>query len=170
MTLIGELDTLRKVLLGLSAAAIAAMVIAFIPSPFAILDLFESPPVFEVKEPPPLKLPPMPELAAFDEITARPLFNADRKPDPLPPPPEAAKPAIVLGDLAQYRLVGTIRASGTQLALVQKTGAPLLTLKPGDTFEGWTIEAIDDRGVAISGGERREILAIPKAINRVQTP
>jgi hypothetical protein len=45
-----------------------------------------------------------------------------------------------------------------------------LTLKPGDVFEGWTVETIGVSGVAISGGDRKEVLAIPKAQNRTQSP
>ncbi|MCE9524161.1 MAG: hypothetical protein K8S25_17215 [Alphaproteobacteria bacterium] len=170
MTPFGELSLVRKMAAGVAAVGFAAMVLAFVPSPLRLLDLFDRPPVPEVKAPPALKLAPMPPLAAFDVIAARPLFNADRKPDPVPPPPEAPKPAIVLGDLTQYRLVGTVRDANRQLALVQKTGAQLLTLKPGDVFEGWTIDKIDDKGVAISGGDQKQVLAIPKANNRAQSP
>jgi general secretion pathway protein N len=143
---------------------------AFIPSPLRLLDLFDRTTVPEVKAPPPLSIAAMPPLAQFDIIKARPLFNADRKPDPLPPPPAPPKPAVVLGDLTQYRLVGTARDADTQLALVQKTGGQLLKFKPGDTFEGWKIDKIDDNGVAISGGDQHQVLAIPKASNRAQSP
>ncbi|MFM9862311.1 MAG: hypothetical protein ACKVRO_01780 [Micropepsaceae bacterium] len=170
MTLLGELTPARKVLLGLTAAGLLAAMIAFVPSPFALLNLFERPPVLEIKSPPPLRLAAPPPLASFEVIAARPLFNADRKPDPLPPPPEALKPAITLGDLAQYRVIGTVRDDVRQLGLVQKSGGSLLTLKPGDTFEGWTVDKIDRSGIAISGGGRKEILAIPKAANAAKSP
>jgi hypothetical protein len=170
MTLLGELTTARRVFLAIAAAGLAAAMVAFVPSPFAVFDLFQKPPVPEVKAPPRLRLPPVAPLARFDVIAARPLFNVERKPDPLPPPPEAAKPAIALGDLTQYRVVGTVRADSKQLGLVQKTGGSLLTLKPGDTFEGWTVDKIDRAGIAISGGGRKEILAIPKATNAAKSP
>ena len=151
------------------AGAIAA-VIGFIPSPLRLLDLFAKPPVIEVKAPPDVTLRPTPPLAAFDEIAAHPLFNADRKPDPVPPPPEAAKPVSPLGDLAQYRLLGTVRGGEKQLALLSKSGGAVLTVKPGDTFEGWTIDKIDEAGISISGGERKEVLTIPKANNAAKSP
>lgn len=151
-------------------AAILAALIAFVPLPLHLLDLFETPPLPVVNEPPPLRLAPMPAITIFDAIADRPLFNVDRKPDPLPPPPEPAKPLVVLGDLTQYRVVGVTGDSETQRALVQKSGGPSLTLKPGDAFEGWTVEKIDLTGVAIAGGDRKEILAIPKAQNRAQSP
>lgn len=170
MTLLGDLTPARKVLLGIAAAGLLAAMVAFVPSPFGLFDLFQKPPVPEVKAPPPLRLPPTPPLASFDAIAARPLFNVDRKPDPSPPQPEAAKPAITLGDLTQYRVVGTVRDDQRQLGLVQKSGGLLLTLKPGDTFEGWTVDKIDRSGIAISGGGRKEVLAIPKATNAAKSP
>lgn len=168
--MLGELTPTRRALLGAGAAGLLAAAIAFVPSPFGLLDLFERPPVLEIKAPPPLRLTAAPPVASFDVITARPLFNAERKPDPLPPPPEAAKPGVALGDLAEYRVVGTVRDDTKQLGLVQKAGGSLLTLKPGDTFEGWTVDKIDRNGIAISGGGRKEVLAIPKATNAAKSP
>lgn len=168
--LLSELTPTRKFFAGLTAAGLFAAMVAFVPSPFTLFDFFEEPPVPEVKAPPPLRLVPPPSLASFDGIAARPLFNVDRRPDPLPPPAEAAKPAIAMGDLSQYRVVGTVRDNQRQLGLVQKAGASLLTLKPGDTFDGWTVEKIDRSGIAISGGGRKEILAIPKATNAAKSP
>ena len=160
----------QRILAVTAAAGLTAAVIAFFPPPLRVLDLFDTPPAPEIKAPPPLVMAPMPALATFDAIAERPLFNADRKPDPLPPPPEPPKPAIVLGDLTQYRLLGITGDRQTQRALVQKAGGSLLTLKPGDVFEGWTVDSIGASGVAISGGARKEILAIPKAQNRAQSP
>ena len=165
-----EITGFRRAMALTGAAGIAAALIAFVPSPLRVLDLFASRPALEVTAPPPLKMKPMPAIATFEAIAERPLFNADRKPDPSPPPPEPPKPAIVLGDLAQYRLLGVTGDRRTQRALVQKAGGAPLTLKPGDTFEGWTVDKIDAAGVAISGGDRKETLAIPKAQNRVQSP
>ncbi len=168
--MLGAMTTTRKVFAMIAAAGGAAALIAFVPSPLGVFDLFARPAVLEVKAPPPVKLAPTPPLASFDEIAARPLFNADRKPDPVPPPPEAPAAAITLGDLAQYRVLGTVRGGDMQLALVQKSGGSVLTLKPGDSFEGWKVDRIDGGGVSISGGERKEILAIPKANNAAKSP
>ena len=82
------------------------------------------------------------------------------------PPPEPPKPAITLGDISQFRVEGLITSSDTQLGLVRKGGVELLRLKPGDTIEGWKIDKIDAKGIAISGGDRSERLTIPKAENR----
>lgn len=160
----------RRILAAVGAAGVAAALLAFVPSPLNVLDLFAKPPTPDVKLPPPLRLVPVPAIETFDEIAARPLFNEDRRPDPLPPPPEPPKPLIVLGDLTQYKLIGVTGDKATQRAIIQKSGGQPMMIKPGDTFEGWTVDKIDGAGVAISGGDRKEILAIPKAQNRAQSP
>lgn len=170
MNIGGELTPARRVFAVIAAAGGIAAVIAFVPSPLGLLDLFAKAPVLEVKAPPDVTLQRTPPVAAFDEIAARPIFNAERKPDPVPPPPEAAKAVSTLGDLSQYRVLGTVRGGEMQLALLSKSGGAVLTVKPGDTFEGWTIDKIDDAGISISGGERKEVLAIPKANNAAKSP
>lgn len=170
MNLFAAIGVGQRAIVIFGVAGLAAAMIAFVPSPMSLIDLLETPAVPEVKAPPPLVMATMPKISAFDGVAERPLFNADRKPDPLPPPPEAPKPAIALGDLTQYRLIGVTGDRQTQRALVQKSGGPLLTLKPGDAFEGWKVETIGAAGVAISGGDRKEILAIPKAQNATQSP
>jgi len=170
MNVFADLGTGQRILTLAAAAGVVAAILAFIPSPLGSLALFDAPPVPVVKTPPPLVTAPMPAMATFDAVAERPLFNIDRKPDPLPPPPEAPKPAVVLGDLTQYRLFGVTGDRQTQRALVQKAGGPLLTLRPGDVFEGWTVHRISMSGLAISGGDRKEVLAITKARNGAQSP
>lgn len=170
MTLLNELGPWGRSLIGLAAAGLVAMMLAIVPSPLRVFDLFDRVPEIQVKAPVMAKIAAMPAPSAFGVITERPLFNIDRKPDPLPPPPEPPKPAITLGDLTQYKVEGVISGGGTQLGLVRKSGAQPLTLKPGDVFEGWTVDKIDAKGIAISGGDRSEILAIPKAENRPPPP
>jgi hypothetical protein len=170
MNVFADIGAGQRALLIIAAVGLAAAILAFVPSPLGLFDLFDAPPVPEVKAPPPLVMAPMPAMSTFDAVAERPLFNADRKSDPLPPQPKAPTPAIVLGDLMQYRLLGVTGDRQTQRALVQKTGGALLTLKPGDAFEGWTVEDINMSGVAISGGDRKEVLTIPKAQNAAQSP
>jgi len=75
-----------------------------------------------------------------------------------------------LGDLSQLRVVGIAGDSITKLALVKKTAGGLMTLRPGDTLDGWTVTEITSRGVAITGGGRKEFLTIPRASNNAKTP
>lgn len=170
MSILTEQSGFRRAMVIAGVCGIAAAFVGFAPSPMALVDVFASPVVLEVKAPPPFRLQPVPAIETYAGIADRPLFNADRKPDPVPPPPEAPKPQIVLGDLSQYRVLGVTGDSAVQRALVQKTGEQALTLKPGDTFEGWRVDRIDAAGVAISGGDRKEVLTIPKARNLSQSP
>ncbi len=170
MSILTEQHGFRRAMLIAGACGVAVAFIGFVPSPVALIDAFATTPVLEVKVPPPFRLQPMTAIESFAAIAERPLFNADRKPDPLPPPPEAAKPLVVLGDLSQYRVLGVTGDSAVQRALVQKTGGQTLTLKPGDMFEGWSVDRIDAAGIAISGGDRKEVLTIPKARNLSQSP
>lgn len=171
MNLLSELGTLGRSCIALAGAGFVVMVLAFAPSPLGIVDLFDQVQVVEIKSPTIVKAAAMPASAAFEAITARPLFNRERKPDPVPPPPEPPKPAIVLGDVSQFRVEGLVTTNETQLALVRKSGAQLLRLKPGDTVEGWKVDSIDiAKGVSISGGDRSEVLKIPKAANRAAPP
>lgn len=170
MKLSPHMNRFHNAMMVVGTAGIVAAFVAFVPSPWGLFDLFSPLPQLEVHAPPPLRMKEIPAIETFAMIAERPLFNADRKADPLPPPPEAEKPAVSLGDTAQYHLLGVTGDRWTQRALVQKAGGALLTLKPGDTFDGWTVGKIDAVGVAISGGDRKAILAIPKATNRAQSP
>lgn len=170
MNLFTEASGFRRAMIVAGAAGLGLAVIAFVPSPLRLFDLFTAHPAPEVKAPPPLRLAPVPDIKTFDVVAERPLFNAGRKPDPPPPPPEAPKAAVTLGDLAQYRLLGVMADAQVQRAIVQKSGGASTIMKPGDTFEGWTIDKIDATGVALSGGDRKETLTIPKAKNGAPAP
>jgi hypothetical protein len=81
MNLFVDIGVGQRVLAIAGAAGLAAAVIAFVPSPLRVFDLFDTLPVPEVKAPPPLVMTPLPAIITFDAIAERPLFNADRKPD-----------------------------------------------------------------------------------------
>jgi hypothetical protein len=157
-----------KVLALALAAGVAAAASAMVPSPLSYISL-------SAGEAPEIRAPSIPKvrdpgaLTVYASIAERPLFNADRKPDPLPPPPPPPvppKPQIVLGDLGQLKLVGVILSGDNKIALVRRASAGTLTLRVGDTLDGWKIEKIDVQGVGLSGGDRQDSLRIPKAENR----
>lgn len=166
MTMLGKLEMFDRAMIGAALAGLVAGVLAFVPSPLAVAELFETAPVLEVIAPPALRMQPVPEVETFDVVSQRPLFNPERVPDPVPVVPAAGPGAAApsaLGDLSEYRLVGIAGDSQTQRALIRKAGGPATTYKPGDMLDGWTIEQISAAGVAISGGGRKETLTIPKA-------
>jgi hypothetical protein len=173
MTMLKDAGTYGRVMAWIGAAGLGWGVIAFIPSPLGLLDAFDAPQKLDIKKHPPLRLQAMPALATYEEIVNRPLFNPDRVPDPVVAATPGAGPSAggsSLGDISQFRLVGIAGDSVTRLALVQKSGGSLMTLKPGDSLDGWTITDISAKGVAISGGGRREFLTIPRAPNNAKTP
>lgn len=153
-------------------AGFAAMIAAYVPSPLRLLSVFESVPEPEVNAPPALKMAAVPAKETFGEITARPLFNNGRLPDP----PKAPGAAIAQGeaesanDPSLLRVVGIVTDRETQLALVQTASGATARVRPGDTLEGWRIEKIDVQGVTASDGVRSTRLVIPRAHNAAAGP
>ncbi len=173
MSALVENGGFSRTMTGIVVAGLVAGALAFVPSPFGVLDLFQSVPVLDVKPPPVLRMQPVPSIESYDLISLRPLFNPDRLPDPVPPRVATGPGAITapaLGDLTHFRLVGLAGDSQIQLALIQKSGGPVSTMKPGDMLDGWTIDRITAAGVSISGGGRKEFLTIPKAQNASTPP
>lgn len=173
MMLVGNLGALERVLVWLIAGGLGVGALAFLPSPLSVLDVFQTVPQIEIKQTPSLTLKAVPSLESFDPVTARPLFNPDRVPDPESTPAVGASPATagpVLGDTSQYRVVGIAADGITNIALVQKSGAETLRLRKGDSLDGWLVTDVGPNGVSISGGTRKEILTIPRAPNRRETP
>jgi len=152
-------------------AGFAAMGAAFIPSPLRLLTYFETVPAPQIKAPPPLRMAALPPKEAFAEITARPIFNHARRPDPATVRATMTdagnEPAT---DLAQFRIVGIVTDRDTQLALVQTPGGTTTKIRAGDTLEGWRIEKIDVSGVTATDGIRSSRLVIPRAQNAAPTP
>lgn len=153
------------------AAGLAAMVLAFVPSPLRLLDGFDSAPEIEVHAPPPLKLTSMPPISAYGGITARPIFNADRRPDPLTSARRStpqAQPADA--DISEFRLVGIVTDSVAQRALIVRSGGPAVKVSPGDRLGGWRIEKIDPSGVLATSEGRSVKIVIPKSQPPAATP
>lgn len=152
-------------------AGFATMGAAFIPSPLRLLTYFENVPEPQIKAPPPLKMAALPPKETFGEITARPIFNQGRRPDP----PSVSidmtmADAETTADLSQFRIVGIVTDRDTQLALVQTPGGATTKIRAGDTLEGWRIEKIDVSGVTATDGIRSSRLVIPRAQNAAPTP
>jgi hypothetical protein len=155
----------------LALTGFVVMVLAFIPSPFRLLTYFESVPAAEVKSPPPLKMAALPAKDAFAEVTARPIFNAGRKPDPARDAAVVAESAgETTSDLSQFRVVGIVTDRELQLALVQTPSGTTARVRAGDTIDGWRIEKVDVSGVTATDGTRSARLVIPRAPNGTPSP
>jgi len=153
--------------------AVLAGCLSVLPSPFGLAGALSRPPAPVVRDVGPVTLAPMPTLESYAPLLVRPLFNPARTPDPVSAPvagPAGTPQGQALGEISQYRVVGIAGDNQTRIALVRKGEGSVLTLRPGDSLDGWTVKAIDGRGVSISGGGRTEILAIPWATNAAPTP
>jgi hypothetical protein len=153
-------------------AGLLALLAAFVPSPFGLVGLFATPPNVSLRQPPVLSMRDMPPLSAFAEISARPLFNAGRKPDPAVGRLGGGEPSVGgdQGELSQYRVVGIVADRTTQRAIVERSGAPSLKLAPGDSLAGWRIVKIDAAGIVASKDARSVRIGIPKARPRAAAP
>lgn len=173
MNLFTAAGAFGRVMGWITGLALLAGCLSFLPSPFGLAGALSPPPAPVVRDVGPVKLVPMPGLDTYAPLLVRPLFNPARTPDPVSSPvagPAGTPVAQALGEIAQYRVVGIAGDSQTRIALVRKGEGSVLTLRPGDSLDGWTVKAIDGRGVSISGGGRTEILAIPRATNAAPTP
>ena len=164
--------SLKRWALGAIGAGVLTLLAAFVPSPFGLLGLFDAPASIALRQPPVLSMREMPPPSAFAEISARPLFNAGRKPDPAFGRAGAGEPPVGgdQGELSQYRVVGIVADQTTQRAIVERNGAPSLKLAPGDSLAGWRIVKIDAAGIVASKDARSVRIGIPKARARTAAP
>jgi hypothetical protein len=157
----------------LAALGILAGVLSLVPLPPSVFGPAPVVPVLKLKKVPTLEMQAVPELETYADITMRPLFNPERKPYA-----DSANYAAAAGpsgssaggDLSQYQLVGLVTAGDVQLAMIRKSGGRLLTVKPGDRLDGWSVGTIGPDGVTVSSSGGEKLLAIPKAANGAGTP
>lgn len=94
--------------------------------------------------PPPVPALELKALTQFPDTTARPLFNASRRPSP----PSAPGPAPTLASpkptrLVGYRLTGIVRSSTQRMILLteEKSGR-VVELHEGEQVDGWRLTSI----------------------------
>lgn len=110
----------------------------------------------------------LPPLAQYEEMNARPLFIAGRRPEPPPPdeppPPPPEKPPV--GPEQKFLLLGVVLSPQTTVALLrlEEPNAKTARVKIGDTVGEWRLETIFPNRVTLrKGAEIREVaLARPK--------
>jgi hypothetical protein len=118
------------------------------------------------KAPAPLtiELSAAPRTGDFAAIKAQPLLHASRTfyVAPLPAAAPASPPR------PDYRLAGTIlvpRKPAVAL-LTSRAGGVTLRVKPGDTLEGWTVQAVERRLVTLAWqNERFDITAVQAPVS-----
>ncbi|OQX66489.1 MAG: hypothetical protein B6A08_20210 [Sorangiineae bacterium NIC37A_2] len=106
--------------------------------------------------------------ATLAATVEQPLFRRSRTP-PVPPPP--AKAPVVEDDTPPppakaeepppLELLGLAVEGNRRIALVKlKPKGELRRLRQGETLDGWTVHAIEDRRLVLERGDRQEVLEL----------
>ncbi len=111
-----------------------------------------------------LKVPPVPGPAVVaaderNEIISRPLFWSSRR--PVDQVATLSDPDRKPGELKAVKLVGLF-GSGSQAGIIALVKGQKRRILLGDKVEGWTLESITPSELAVSNGERTEILALQR--------
>lgn len=97
----------------------------------------------------------LPPLSAFSAILDRPLFRADRRPEPdvvVDIPAQTTVPAS--GGEPEFVITGTVTGPSGGVATL-RTLTETRRAYVGDTVEGWRVDAITATGVVVSqNGDR----------------
>lgn len=105
----------------------------------------------------------LPELAHYQEIVERPLFQATRRPpvaeETLAPVPEAEPE----DPDAEFTLIGVVvMPQGTVALLHNKETGKVNRLKVGEAAEKWQLETVEPERVVLRKGERTQELLLER--------
>jgi len=78
--------------------------------------------------------------AQVKEILDRPLFSSDRSPPP--PPPSAKELALLQRPVLKSHLTGITISAGLRLAIFVSDGHAYVSLKEGDSIDGFKVRSI----------------------------
>lgn len=78
--------------------------------------------------------------AQVKEILDRPLFSSDRSPPP--PPPSAEELALLQRPVLKSHLTGITISAGLRLAIFVSDGHTYVSLKEGDSIDGFKVRSI----------------------------
>jgi type II secretory pathway component PulC len=110
-----------------------------------------------------LALPALEELRATRE---RPLFAATRRPPSLPSAPLEPAPVRAEGSALPLGLEGIVIGENEGIVVFRNQNSnQIQRMRLGETFEGWTLIAIDARSVALSDGTTTVTLQLFAAYN-----
>lgn len=113
----------------------------------------------------PVALPELPpseirSLAAYEAIGERPLFTADRRPDP--ENPNQAGPsgeADTTENIDGFRLAAVLEGLGSKTALVEDAAGKTRAVHQGEKLGNWEVqEILADRIVVLSDAQRKTLL------------
>ncbi|OGT74868.1 MAG: hypothetical protein A3I78_10500 [Gammaproteobacteria bacterium RIFCSPLOWO2_02_FULL_56_15] len=101
----------------------------------------------------------------YDQITARPLFNPDRRPEHSGnPTPVGTAPVTIAdapGPAADLSLSAVILTNDQRIALLQKASErKLIRLSEGESLDGWVVETIQADRVQLRRGEETRVVEI----------
>jgi len=99
-------------------------------------------------------------LPLFTPSRTAPVLEAEPPPEPAAPEPEVvveepppSPPAL--------RLIGIMMAAAEQVALLaNEASGETVRLRPGESFEGWTMRILDTRSVEFSNGDQLQKLTM----------
>lgn len=125
-----------------------------------------------IRPPPPPELPAVAPLERFQlsppdwygEMASRPLFLADRRPEPPPPPDEATPEKPPVGSEQKFMLFGVMIAPGTQAALLRlaEPNAKTARIKQGELIGEWRLDAVFPDRVVLRKGQATQDLPLTR--------
>lgn len=106
----------------------------------------------------------LPSRGEYAEVTARPLFSEDRRPEENGGAAGDEGEAVAAEDEAPTEpppvsLTGVIITPEQRIAMMRNTESrEYVTLKEGEPLEGWTLEEVSRRRIVFSNGGRQEVV------------
>ncbi|HEY8612271.1 MAG TPA: hypothetical protein VIL69_13380 [Roseomonas sp.] len=108
-------------------------------------------PVSDVSNAAPIASLPEPPTGPWSEQSARPLFNADRRPPVITPP---VVPRIDPEPQPPLAATGVALRSGGALALLRLADDRIVRVRVGDDVDGWQVARISGDGVHLTRGRQ----------------
>ena len=113
-------------------------------------------------------LPPLPEIVQTDTsqflgMLERPLFSATRRPPPPPPPSPSAAPVEPPPDNLRSATLSGVYTSADGGGAILTIAGKTRRMQVQQSFEGWTLQSVQERGVTFVRGGETLTLQLPKA-------
>lgn len=95
------------------------------------------------------------ELPLFTPSRTAPVVEATIEPQPEPETPEPEAPVETPSEPPPLRLIGVVMTGSEQVAILSNEGTgEVQRLRPGETYEDWTLQIVDTRTVAFENGDQ----------------